>query len=77
MDRRIIKREKMKNFKYQITFVLLFVLQLAQAQPVFESDNVQDVTPAPINNYILLALVLGIYFAYRFFKTQYAIKTKN
>lgn len=70
MDRRIIKREKMKNFKYQITFVLLFVLQLAQAQPVFESDNVQDATPAPIDNYVLLALLLGIYFAYRFLKQK-------
>ena len=31
--------------------------------------------PVPIDNYVLLALLLGIYFAYRFFKTQYAINT--
>ena len=41
-------------------------------------DNTNDLTaPVPIDNYVLLALLLGIYFAYRFFKTQYAIKTKN
>ena len=51
---------------------------LAIAQGETFQDNTNDLTaPAPIDNYVLLALLLGSYFAYRFFKTQYAINTKK
>ena len=64
------------NLKKGYCFLFLALPFFAMAQDPFD-DNTNDVEPAPIDNYILLALLLGIYFAYRFFKTQYAIKTKN
>jgi amino acid permease len=60
---------------YCILFLVLPFSAIASGDSFL--DNTNDATPAPIDNYVLLALVLGIYFAYRFFKTQYAIKTKK
>jgi amino acid permease len=61
---------------YSILLLLLPFFAIASGDSFL--DNTNDDTPvSPIDNYILLALLLGIYFAYRFFKTQYAIKTKN
>ncbi len=61
---------------YSILFLVLPFLAMASGD--LFPDDTNDVTPvAPIDNYVLLALLLGIYFACRFFKTQYAIKTKN
>jgi amino acid permease len=57
-----------------ILFLVLPFLTMAQGDTF--QDDTNDLA-APIDNYILLALLLGIFFAYRFFKTQYAIKTKN
>jgi amino acid permease len=59
---------------YCILFLALPFLAMAQGDTF--QDDTNDLA-APIDNYILLALLLGIFFAYRFFKTQYAIKTKN
>ena len=58
------------------SILLLLLPFFAMAQDPFD-DNTDDVEPAPIDNYILLALLLGIYFAYRFFNTQYAINIKK
>ena len=53
---------------YSILFLALPFL--AMAQDPF-NDNINDVEPpAPIDNYILLALLLGIYFAYRFLQNK-------
>lgn len=61
----------MKNLKHQITLVFIFLLQWAHAQPVFESDDVDDVSPAaPIDNYLLLAIGLAILVAYQLIKRQ-------
>jgi hypothetical protein len=61
---------------YSILLLLLPFFAMATGDSFY--DDIDDVTPvSPIDNYILLALLLGIFFAYRFFKTQYAIKTKN
>ena len=61
---------------YCILFLALPFFAIAQGETF--QDNTNDLTaPAPIDNYVLLALLLGSYFAYRFFKTQYTIKTKN
>jgi hypothetical protein len=60
---------------YSILFLALPFF--AMAQDSF-NDNVDDVTPAaPIVNYILTAMLLGVYLAFRFFKTYNSIKTKN
>ena len=66
------------NLKKGYSILLLLLPFFAIASGDSFLDNTNDDTPvSPIDNYILLALLLGIYFAYRFFKTQYAIKTKN
>ena len=59
------------------SFLFLALPFLATAQGETFQDDTNDLAAVPIDNYILLALLLGIFFAYRFFKTQYAIKTKN
>jgi hypothetical protein len=65
------------NLKKGHCILFLVLPFFAMAQDSF-NDNVNDVEPpAPIDNYILLALLLGSYFVYRFFKTQYAINTKK
>lgn len=56
--------------KYQLTGILLFVFclnsltLLAQDATDF-NDNVEDVPPAPIDNWIPYAIVLVIVFGYR------------
>ena len=59
---------------YCILFLALPFLAMAQGETF--QDDTNDLA-APIDNYILLALLLGIYFAYRFFKPYCSIKTKN
>jgi hypothetical protein len=59
---------------YCILFLALPFLAMAQGETF--QDDTNDLA-APIDNYLLLALLLGVYFAYRFFKTHYSIKTKN
>lgn len=58
--------------RIQKGYILLLLLLpfLAVAQEDFEPDT-DDITPAtPIDDYIILALVLAIYFAYRFIKLK-------
>jgi hypothetical protein len=52
----------MKNLKYQITLVLVFVLQFAQAQPTF-NDDTQDV---PVDDWVVPMLIAGIGIGYYF-----------
>ena len=59
---------------YSILLLLLPFLAMAQGETF--QDDTNDLA-APIDNYILLALLLGIYFAYCFFKPYCSIKTKN
>ena len=66
------------NLKKGYCILFLALPFFAMASGDLFPDDTNDVTPvAPIDNYVLLALLLGSYFAYRFFKTQYTIKTKN
>lgn len=69
----------MKNLKYQITVVLLFLLQLAQAQPGFESDDVQDATsePVPIDDYLFCAVGLSIIIGYQLIKKKRRTSAKS
>ncbi len=60
-------------------YCILFLLFpfLAIAQDSF-NDNIVDVTPiSPLDNYILVALLLGIYFAYFFLNHTAQSKQKN
>jgi len=52
----------MRNLKYQITLVLVFVLQFAQAQPTF-NDDTQDV---PVDDWVVPMLIAGIGIGYYF-----------
>ena len=63
---------KTSSSKLQIGYSILLLLLpfLAMAQEVFP-DNTDDVTPpAPIDDYAPLALLLGIYYAYRFLQNK-------
>ena len=58
--------------RIQKGYILLLLLLpfLVVAQEDFEPDT-DDITPAtPIDDYIILALLLAIYFAYRFIKLK-------
>ena len=42
---------------------------MAQGE-TFQDDTNDLATPTPIDNYLLLALLLGVYFAYRFLQNK-------
>jgi hypothetical protein len=65
-----MKNSNHSAIRYQFLFVLLFLVQFAQAQPDFDDgDDVQDV-PAPIDDWILPMAILGIGIAYYFIKKK-------
>ena len=54
---------------YCILFLVLPLFAMATGDSFY--DDIDDVTPgSPIDNYILLELLLGIYFAYRFLQNK-------
>lgn len=59
----------MKNFKYQLALVLVFLTQIIQAQTGF-GDDVEDVPAAPINDWIIPAIVVMIVMVYFYFLKQ-------
>jgi hypothetical protein len=61
---------------YSILFLLLPFFALASGDTFLDDTNDQT-AQAPIDNYILLTMLLGVYFAYCFFKPYCSIKTKN
>ena len=72
----MIPKNTTSNLQKGYCILLLLLPFFAIASGDSFLDNTNDDTPiSPIDNYVLLALLLGIYFAYRFFKTQYAINT--
>ncbi len=54
---------------FSILFLLLPYLAMATGD-TFIDDTGDQAVVAPIDNYILLALLLGIYFAYRFLQNK-------
>lgn len=64
MDCRIIKREMMRNLKYQFVLVLVFLMQWANAQPTFENEDVQDVPEVPVDQWINTILLITIITGY-------------
>lgn len=74
MDCRIIKAVQMKKIykatiKYQFIVILLFT-QFVQAQPGFESDDVEDVPAAPIDNWLIPMFVVGVVLVYYIYKRK-------
>ncbi len=59
---------------YSFLFLALPFLAMAQGE-TFQDDTNDLATPTPIDNYLLLALLLGVYFAYRFLQNK--IKQTN
>lgn len=73
-----MKRVKANSSIFQKgPIILLIVPFFAMAQGDTFTDNTNDETsPAPIDNYLLVAMLIGIYFAYRFLKSKFQIKAK-
>jgi hypothetical protein len=59
----------MKNIKYQFALVLVFLIQLVQAQPGFE-DDVEDVPEYPINDWTIPAIVLITVLMFFYFRNR-------
>jgi len=68
-----------KNLKLQKAYSILFLVLpfLAIAQEDFPSDTNDITSNAPIDNNILLAMFIGIYFACRFLKSTITPKQLN
>lgn len=73
MDCRIIKVNEMKNIKNNITRILLFTSTLATAQTPFD-DDVEDVPAAPIDDWVLPAILITILLVFLFLKNQKNMK---
>lgn len=60
----------MKNIKTLLIVLMLAAgLQNANAQEDFDDDT-QDVPSAPINDYIIPMLLIGVYLGYRLLKSK-------
>ena len=57
------------TIKYQFIVILLFT-QFVQAQPGFESDDVEDVPAAPIDNWLVPMFVIGVVLVYYIYRRQ-------
>ena len=68
------------NSKLQIEFIILFMVFpfLAMAtEDSFSDDTNDQETANPIDNYLLLAMLIGIYIAYRFLKSKFQVKARD
>lgn len=63
----------MKNIKNNITRILLFTSTLATAQTPFD-DDVEDVPAAPIDDWVLPAILITILLVFLFLKNQKNMK---
>ena len=71
-----MKNSNHSAIRYQFLLVLLFLVQFAQAQPTFDDgDDVNDAVPAPIDDWILPMMLLGVGIVFFYLKKrQPAIK---
>ncbi len=71
-----MKKSNHSAIRYQFILVLLFLVQFAQAQPTFDDgDDVNDAAPAPIDDWILPMMLLGVGIVFFYLKKrQPAIK---
>jgi hypothetical protein len=70
MDCRIIKHKAMKTYHY-IVYGLLLGVQSLQSQDFGFDDDVQDVPAAPIDDWVLPSVFVGIVMAIVFTKINY------
>jgi amino acid permease len=54
---------------YSILFLALPFFAMATGD-TFQDDTNDLAAPAPIDNYLLLVILLGVYFAYRFLQNK-------
>jgi len=65
-----MKKVNHSAIRYQFLLVLLFLVQFAQANPPVFEDDVEDVAPAPIDDWILPMAIIGIVVMYYFIKKK-------
>jgi hypothetical protein len=65
-----MKNSNHSAIRYQFLLVLLFLVQFAQANPPVFDDDVDDVAPAPIDDWILPMAIIGIVVMYYFIKKK-------
>jgi hypothetical protein len=68
-----MKNSNHSAIRYQFLLVLLFLVQFAQANPPGfgdGGDDVEDVAPAPIDDWILPMAIIGIVVMYYFIKKK-------
>ena len=74
MKNNIEKIARIVNNTLILGMVMMLPIWTLSAQPELpEAPN----DAAPIDYYMFIAIAIGIYFAYRFFKTKHIIETKN
>lgn len=73
MKNNIVKIARIVNNTLIWGMVMILPIWTLSAQPELpEAPN-----DAPIDDYMFLAIAIGIFFAYGFFKTKHIIETKN
>ncbi len=83
MDCRLIKEALMKKLnstriKYQFIVIVLFLTEFVQAQPGFDDgDDVEDVPAAPIDDWLIPLIVLGLIFMFFYLKKKNKYKMLN
>ena len=58
-------------------YLLIFMSMISltsNAQP--DPDGTDDPLPAPIDKYVIILAIVGIYFAYTFFNKRMSVKNK-
>lgn len=66
-----MKKVNHSAIRNQFLLVLLFLTHFIHAQPVFDDgDDVVDVAPAPIDDWILPMAIIGIIVMYYFIKKK-------
>ena len=66
-----MKKSNHSAIRYQFLLVLLFLVQFAQAQPTFDDgDDVNDAVPAPIDDWILPMMLLGVGIVFFYLKKR-------
>lgn len=70
-----MKKLNRTKIKYQLVLILVFLAQFVQAQPGFDDgDDVEDVPAAPIDDWVVPAILITILLVFLFLKNQKKMK---
>lgn len=70
-----MKKLNRTKIKYQLVVILVFLAQFVKAQPSFDDgDDVVDVPAAPIDDWVVPAVLITILLVFLFFKNQNKMK---